>query len=278
MMKKPNPKYKILPAIKPSVAINAEYQKELLKLLRQMRNSISYYCLAAYKPILEEINKAKQDNAIKDAKPTPSATMAKLKKVINAIRKRYQKKFNDLAGKLPNKIVEQIQKEVSRRIRNSLIKDMEVNFKWTPQMKLFLKAAVNENAALIKSIPQEYIKRVEFDLYESVSNGRNMTELTHKLEHKDYGISRRRAITIAYDQTNKITSEVDRQRKMELGLNYAIWRHSNIPQEPRISHLHADGKEFDVRKGCYIDGEYIQPAQKINCNCFSQTILKFDNR
>jgi len=45
-MKKTNPKYKILPAIKPSVAINAEYQKELLKLLRQMRNSISYYCLA----------------------------------------------------------------------------------------------------------------------------------------------------------------------------------------------------------------------------------------
>ena len=270
-------KYKILPAVKPNVAINAEYQKALLKLVRQMRDSISYYCLAAYKPIIEEIKEAR-DNATQDAKPTPSATMAKMRKVINAIRKRYQKKFNILARKLPQIIVEKINKEVSRRIKNMLIDEMEVNFKWTPQMKLFLKAATQENVALIKSIPQEYMKRVEFDIYESISNGRNMPELVEKLDKKAYGISRRRAITIAYDQVNKITEEVNRQRKMELGLNYAIWRHSHIPQVPRQSHLKADGKEYDVRKGCYIDGEYIQPAQKINCNCFSQTILKFDNR
>lgn len=270
-------KYKILPAIKPSVAINAEYQKALLKLVRQMRDSISYYCLAAYKPIIEEIKEARE-SATQDAKPTPSSTMAKMRKVINAIRKRYQKKFNILAGKLPQIIVEKINKEVSRRIKNMLIDEMEVNFKWTPQMKLFLKAATQENIALIKSIPQEYMKRVEFDIYESISNGRNMPELVEKLNKKAYGISRRRAITIAYDQVNKITEEVNRQRKMELGLNYAIWRHSHIPQVPRQSHLKADGKEYDVRKGCYIDGEYIQPAQKINCNCFSQTILKFDNR
>ena len=71
-------KYKILPAIKPSVAINAEYQKALLKLVRQMRDSISYYCLAAYKPIIAEIKQADKQDGIKDAKPTPSESMAKL--------------------------------------------------------------------------------------------------------------------------------------------------------------------------------------------------------
>lgn len=271
-------KYKILPAIKPSVAINAEYQKALLKLVRQMRDSISYYCLAAYKPIIAEIKQVDKQDGIQDAKPTPSESMAKLKKVINAIRKRYQKKFNHLAGRLPQVIVDKINEEVSRRIKNSLIKEMEVKFVWTPKLKLALKAAVQENVALIKSIPQEYLKRVEFSINENIIQGRNIPELVEKLNKKYYGITRRRAITIAYDQVNKITENVDRQRKMELGLNYAIWRHSNIPQEPRITHLHADGKEFDIRKGCYIDGEYIQPAQKINCNCYAQTILKFDNR
>ena len=264
-MKKPSTKYKILPAIKPSVALNAEYQKKLLTLLRQMRNSISYYCLAAYKPIIEEINKSKADNSIKDAKATPSATMAKLKKVINAIRTRYQKKFNHLAGRWPKVLVEKIQKEVTNRLKNQLIKEMEIDFKFTPQMKLALKAAVQENVVLIKSIPQEYLKRVEFDLNDSIVKGRDMTELVDKLQHKDYGISRRRAITIAYDQVNKITETVDTQRKLELGLFKARWRHSSIPQEPRISHVHADGKEFDIRKGCYIDGEYIQPKEKPNC-------------
>lgn len=65
-MKKPSPKYKILPAIKPSVAINAEYQKELLKLLRQMRDSISYYCLAAYKPIIAEIKQADRQDKMQN--------------------------------------------------------------------------------------------------------------------------------------------------------------------------------------------------------------------
>lgn len=50
--------------------------------------------------------------------------MAKLKKVINAIRKRYQKKFNHLAGRLPQVIVDKINEEVSRRIKNTLIKEM----------------------------------------------------------------------------------------------------------------------------------------------------------
>lgn len=277
-MKKPSTKYKILPAIKPSVALNAKYQKELLKLLRQMRDSIGYYCIAAYRPILEEIKKAERDNAIKDAKPTPSAFMAKLKKVINAIRKRYTKKFNNLANNLPKKLVAQIQKEVTNRLKNQLIKEMEIDFKYTPQMQLALKAAVQENVALIRSIPLEYLRRVEFDINDSIVKGRDMTELVDKLQHKDYGISRRRAITIAYDQVNKITETVDTQRKLELGLFKARWRHSSIPQEPRISHVHADGKEFDIRKGCYIDGEYIQPKEKINCNCYKETILKFDNR
>lgn len=276
-MPKKQSKYKVLPAVKPSVAINAEYQRALLKLVRQMRNSISYYCLAAYKPILEEIKQARE-SATQDAKPTPSATMTKMRKVIEAIKKRYQKKFGDLAEKLPKMIVDKINKEVSRRIKNMLIDEMEVSFKLTPQMKLFLKSATLENTALIKSIPQEYIKRVEFDIYDSISKGRNMTEVTEKLEKQAYGISRRRAITIAYDQVNKITEGVNIQRKTELGLYYAIWRHSHIPQVPRKSHLKADGKEYDIRKGCYIDGEYIQPAEKINCNCFSQTILKIDNR
>ncbi|HHN9167526.1 TPA: phage head morphogenesis protein, partial [Escherichia coli] len=38
-------------------------------------------------------------------------------------------------------------------------------------------------------------------------------------------------------------------------------------KQPRPSHVKADGKEFDLDKGLYLDGEWVLPGEAINCRC-----------
>ena len=62
----------------------------------------------------------------------------------------------------------------------------------------------------------------------------------------------------------------------ELGLTKAVWDHgSAYRHEPRHSHVVATGTPFDIREGCLIDGEYIQPAEKINCKCVYKAVLPY---
>jgi uncharacterized protein with gpF-like domain len=264
---------KYLPPIIPSAKIDKEYRNALFALIEQMQRSVEWYCKAAFKPVEKESEKL----GLMDADPVNN-----LQRVINQVKKRYIKRFNELAGKLPKEVVEKIAKEVKRKIKSHLIDEMTVELHFSKAEKMLLNALTKENVALIKSIPQEYFKRVEYDIMSTVSEGRDMQDLSDKLS-KGYGITRRRAVMIAYDQTNKITEKFDRANKIELGLFQAEWKHSHASQEPRPSHLEADGKTYDIRKGMYIvekdkKGKVVyrgwcHPASRPNCNCFSRTIL-----
>lgn len=136
-----------------------------------------------------------------------------------------------------------------------------------------MKAAVGENVGLIKSIPQQYLTDVDKYVWSAVEGGFDLSTLTDNLQHA-YHISRNRAKLISRDQSNKVHSVMENERRKELGINKAIWRHSGAAKEPRQSHLKANGKEFDIDKGMYIDGEWIFPGQEINCGCISQSIIE----
>ena len=107
---------------------------------------------------------------------------------------------------------------------------------------------------------------------QSVSRGRDLGTLTKELQQR-YGVTRRRAAFIALDQNNKATSAMQSARQRALGIRRGRWRHSHAGKEPRISHVKADGKEFDLDKGMFIDGEWIMPGQKIRCRCGWEAIL-----
>lgn len=125
----------------------------------------------------------------------------------------------------------------------------------------------------IRSIGQQYLNRVEESVWRSVNAGYDMAQLTGELR-KDYGISERRAAFIARDQTNKAKAAIEKARRQELGITEAIWIHSHAGKEPRPSHVAANGKRFDVGKGMYLDGEWVQPGEEINCRCTSRSVIK----
>lgn len=256
-------RYKIIPPVRPSRSIIALYQGILNSFVKDMIKDVNKTVIPAVKQALE------YTQAITDANK-----IDRLKREIDRLKAKYTKRYGALSQKLPKSVIAKIQKDVDRRIRNILAEEYEVKFKLTKEQQIVAKLATVENVNLIKSIPQEFFKRLENDIYQSVSAGRDFPKLIKRIKD-GYGVSERKSAMLAFDQTNKITERIDRETKKELGLTKAIWRHSSIPKEPRHSHVAADGKEYDIRKGCYIDGEWIHPGEKINCGCFSQAIVEY---
>ncbi|ELV4297825.1 phage head morphogenesis protein, partial [Salmonella enterica] len=88
-----------------------------------------------------------------------------------------------------------------------------------------------------------------------------------------YGITRRRAALIARDQNNKATSVMQSARQRSVGITEGIWRHSRAGKTWRPSHVKANGKRFDLRKGMFLDGKWVLPGEEINCKCGWEAVI-----
>ena len=150
-----------------------------------------------------------------------------------------------------------------------------VRFRHTQATQRAFDASLSGNVGLIRSIGQQYLNRVEETVWRSVNSGYDVAQLSKELR-KDFGVSERRAACIARDQTNKAKAVIEQARRQELGITEAIWMHSHAGKEPRPSHVAANGKRFDVAKGMYLDGKWVQPGEEINCFPGDSVIQHFD--
>lgn len=245
-----------LKAIRPNKGIEIAYKKELLKLVDDMQESVSYWVESAYN----------REVAFDSAAEV-------LADVIRKRVERWQKEFDRRASFIAKKFIGKINKYTSSTLKRDVKKKMPtVKFQTTPALDNVIDSLVAENVSLIRSIPSRYFSEIEVLVQHSIREGRNLAYLTDMLE-KRYGITRRRAILIATDQNNKATESINRQRVLDLGITKGVWKHTGGSKEPRKSHQHASGKEFDLKKGCLIDGEYIYPGQLINCRCSFEPLI-----
>lgn len=259
-------KRKTARAVHANKGVEAAYRRALDKLVEEMASSFRYWIEAAYKA-----NPPRMQIAA-DALPS-----RELSKKIGELARRWIKRFDDMSEKIAAMFADKGQKAIDSAFRAAL-KDAgwTVKFQVTPAMRDAMNATIAENVSLIKSIPRQYAMEVEGIVMRGFTQGRDLKSIGDDLQ-KRYGVTKRRAALIARDQSNKLTATVTQARRVELGLFEAEWVHSGGGKEPRHSHVKAgsDKKRFDVREGCYIDGEYILPGQLINCRCSSKTILPF---
>ena len=260
----PKPKY--ARATRPNAGVEAAYRHTLDKLVREMSKSAEYWLESGYKantPALEIAMDA-----------LPSKAMSKR---IRDWGRRWVKRFDDMAEGIATRFVESGRKACDASMM-AAFKDAgwTVQFKPTRAMRDAMNATINENVSLIKSIPQQYLTDVEGIVMRGFTKGRDLASISTELQSR-YGVTKRRAALISRDQSNKLTATVVQTRRVELGLFEAEWVHSGAGKEPRPSHVKAgrDKLVFDVRKGALIDGEYIQPGEKINCRCTSKIRLPF---
>lgn len=250
----------------PSAGVQAAYLAKLTKLIGEMDNSVTYWIEQNYK------RNAPNTIAMDDVLPTNE-----LVRTINALVNRWLKLWDEAAPKIAKHFLFDVYDRNDAQLKRILREaNWTVKFKMSPAMRDVMKATLNENVSLIKSIPRQYLTKVRGDVMRSVQAGRDLGQLSRALQ-KNYGVTQRRAALIARSQNNLATGAMDRARKLELGLTKSKWRHSGAGKEPRPTHVANNGKLYDTAKGWYDPDPkvraWIYPGQLINCRCQSITVV-----
>ena len=140
----------------------------------------------------------------------------------------------------------------------------------SPKIRAQIKASANENTALIKSIPREYLGKVSKVVSRSIASGSGADEIYQHV--KQYaGVTERRAQFIAEDQTRKVYNGLNAKRMTSAGLDEFEWLHSGGGMHPRPFHEdELNGEVFKVSDPPVIDddtGETGIPGDLPNCRC-----------
>ncbi len=171
-----------------------------------------------------------------------------------------------------------------RRIINATLGvDPISNDDWLrAQLKLFAQ----ENATLIKSIPETMLKDVEGVVYRGLQGGATIRDMEKDISDK-FGVSRRKARLIARDQTGKLNSALTEIRQKRVGIEEYIWNDAS-DERVRDSHKALDGKicrwddptvyrnpgEAEWRKRSSIGGVEKHPGAEIQCRCWAEPIME----
>lgn len=253
-------KPKTLRAIHANVGVEVAYRKSLREILNEIHADVLSEIVAEYSVYEAEIA---QDINI----------ALVLQKLFKRLTGRWQRRLDDLGPQVAKIFAKGATSHTERAMMQAFKRaGFTVRFSMSERVEQETEAVIGENVGLIKSIGSQYLEDVQQVVWQSIKAGHDMHTLSKTL-HAKYDISKRRADFIAHDQNNKAKAVIERERRLELGIKTAIWQHSRAGKKPRISHVHANGKEFDVEQGMYIDGEWIQPGELINCNCTSRAVI-----
>ena len=252
----------VLPAVRPSAAIEAAYQRRIDQLIREMHLDVALHLRLDWR-------RNPPATVAKDASPVEDIVST-----LGMLSRKWLAKFDALAPSLAGYFAQSVHDRSDRQLRNILKRGgMSVEFQMTEAQRSILSATVAENVSLIRSIPQQYLTEVEGMVMRSVVAGRDVGTLTQELQDR-YGITKRRAAGISRDQNNKATGQLQANRQAELGLQ-SEWLHSSGGKVPRPTHVKQSGHLYDPAVG-WLDpavGVRIWPGTLINCRCVGKTVV-----
>lgn len=243
-----------LTPVRPNLGLTIRYQAQIDALLDAMNRDVVRSIRAQWR--------RKPPELAEDISPA-----AALRALFRGLVRKWSARFADFAetigGSFGRKTAAMTDHTMSAALKKA---GFTVKFTMTKTVNDVMQATIAEQVGLIKSIPAQYLLDVQGAVMRSVQVGGDLGPLTAEIEQK-YGISRRRAATIARDQNMKATASITRVRQVELGITQAIWAHSRGGRVPRPTHLANNGKCYDVAKGWFDphEGKNIWPGQLINC-------------
>lgn len=255
----------MLKPIRPAAPIRIKYERRLISMIDEMHASIMRHLLAEYR-------RNPPETVIQARDETPvSAIQAALDK----LGRRWLRQFDELAESLAGHFSRAVRDRCDRSLAASLrAGGMSVRFKMTRAMRDAFDGTRAENVSLIRSIPERHLAQVETLVMQSVSQGRDLAQLTRGLV-RIKGVTRRRAEFIARDQNNKATATMRSVRERELGITEGVWLHSGGGRHPRAAHKSFSGKRFKLAEGHDFGDGFgkVLPGQAINCRCTWRAIV-----
>lgn len=124
-----------------------------------------------------------------------------------------------------------------------------------------------ENMALIKSVPQQTVARIQGKITEAVRLGKSLKDVTAEVK-AELGVTERRARLIARDQVGKINGQLTQLRSEEMGVEDYKWR-GVLDARERPEHVAREGKTY--RWDTPPEGG--RPGEAIQCRCTAELNL-----
>lgn len=255
--------------INPSAPVQARYHKDLEQLITEMVEETE-----------REVRKLFTSSEAEQFFATDATIGSQARIVTNALIDKFGKLFDLKARPTAKKFAKQADRASSTAVHSSL-QELSGGLslgtrKLDPDTREILKATIEENVGLIKSIPQKYLGQVQGAVMRSITSKNGMNDLIPQLQ-KYKGITYRRARFIASDQTRKANANLSTGRLQKLGVEKFEWIHTASPH-PRHLHEKLDGQifRFDnppiIQKDPEIRG---LPAQLPGCRCKALPVFEF---
>lgn len=142
-------------------------------------------------------------------------------------------------------------------------------------MRMPLEAAIERNVALVRNVSEQARQRISDSVFRGFQRRAAPREVAKELRGA-VEMGRRRALNIAADQTVKLASALNDERRREAGLTTWEWVHSG-KLHPREEHVARNGKRYDddARSGPHKPPED-RPGEKPFCGCTSRAVLTLD--
>ena len=245
--------------IKHSKAIERNAEKYIKTFSKKVNHSLKYWTLAQF----NKFNRNEVNNLANT-----------LKVEFSGLKKQWSKVANDFSKAYAWRMQKSIKNYVDSNYisQNSDYKLKGVSSKG----KDILKATYLQNIALIKSIPNEIIRRYESAFYNSVASfdSSSIEKLAKNISH----ISNNRAKFIARDQTSKAIESFSMARANQLGFEFYEWQTS---EDERVStgkggHRQLNGRLYRYDEPSAIIDSYGNkghPTQRPNCRCVSVAVI-----
>ncbi len=246
--------------VRPNKGVEAAYQRKLDTLIAQMNKSVLRSILATYR---------EKPPAMAQDESSPAA----LRATIARLSSEWGKRFDDFAQSAARKFSKDAIGSADRAFMASL-RDVGFTVRWrmTKAANEIMQATIAEQVGLIRSIPEQMLTQVQGSVMRSVTAGHDMATLAKELEHQ-FGVTKRRAATIARDQSSKATASITMARQLEAGITTARWLHSSGGKQPRVEHVKASGKTYEIAKGMWLEDRWTWPGREVNCRCVSVALI-----
>lgn len=220
--------------------------------------------------------------AIKQIEPQYTADAGWIDILSNAIStvlfKWSSPQFQAVAAQIASQFV-QTSNSKTRKAFNGDVKRIGLDiYGDSPELQNYIDAAIYDNTQLIKSIPSQYLERVQSIVTTNTRAGLRPSSIVKVLQDQ-FDITENRAKLIARDQTSKLAGDLAEKRQREAGFPYFEWNDSD---DQRVRHRHEEiaNRVTAYGKGIYSwsdlplsdTGKPIKPGSDYQCRCFARPV------
>lgn len=181
-------------------------------------------------------------------------------------------RINEATNKILNKVNKRSQKEFYKRIENKVgINTTDLIKK--EGMKPTTNALITETALWVQKVRDETIQYFTNNTLRAMTLGYGIDDIMKQFDEMEE-TRKNHAKFVARNQVQNFNSLTTNVRAKNLGITKAIWQTAG-DERVRPSHVDREGKEFDIKDGCYssVDGLWLQAGTDFNCRCTVEYVL-----